>query len=288
MQKPFRNRFLKEMNHAVARPAQPFGEGPPASALLPWRVHGSPDCGPRTEGRNHPSLAGNLIPGRCSLSDDPGPAGGPHSYGHSSFTYTDLHLFFQECLTGCPLQIHQMCHLFHHVVISGIIIEHPSPPLWSMDGCSLLSIPPNVLNTVRRGKRLMELLSLSMTAKMNPKKPKSLSMSDLPAACHTHLKPQGNECGSGGGKSANQMPGCWKPVILSEHLPCPAQRFKTNFPTDRQLSTSTGHEAPGLHRCGHTKLPRLPELLLRRPPPGLGRSGSGGRRRAEEAPALEL
>ncbi|XP_072585132.1 uncharacterized protein [Vulpes vulpes] len=155
MQKPFRNRFLKEMNHAVARPAQPFGEGPPASALLPWRVHGSPDCGPRTEGRNHPSLAGNLIPGRCSLSDDPGPAGGPHSYGHSSFTYTDLHLFFQECLTGCPLQIHQMCHLFHHVVISGIIIEHPSPPLWSMDGCSLLSIPPNVLNTVRRGKRLM-------------------------------------------------------------------------------------------------------------------------------------
>ncbi|XP_072585134.1 uncharacterized protein [Vulpes vulpes] len=239
MQKPFRNRFLKEMNHAVARPAQPFGEGPPASALLPWRVHGSPDCGPRTEGRNHPSLAGNLIPGRCSLSDDPGPAGGPHSYGHSSFTYTDLHLFFQECLTGCPLQIHQMCHLFHHVVISGIIIEHPSPPLWSMDGCSLLSIPPNVLNTVRRGKRLM-------------------------------------------------MPGCWKPVILSEHLPCPAQRFKTNFPTDRQLSTSTGHEAPGLHRCGHTKLPRLPELLLRRPPPGLGRSGSGGRRRAEEAPALEL
>ncbi|XP_038302082.1 uncharacterized protein LOC102151579 [Canis lupus familiaris] len=116
----------------------------------------------------------------------------------------DLHLFFQECLTGCPLQIHQMCHLFHHVVIPGIIIEHRSPPLWSMDGCSLLSIPSNVLNTVRRGKRLMELLSLSMTAKMNPKKPKSLSMSDLPAACHTHLKPQGNECGSGGGKSANQ------------------------------------------------------------------------------------
>eukprot|EP00071_Canis_lupus_P036705 XP_022270262.1 uncharacterized protein LOC102151579 isoform X4 [Canis lupus familiaris] len=154
----------------------------------------------------------------------------------------DLHLFFQECLTGCPLQIHQMCHLFHHVVIPGIIIEHRSPPLWSMDGCSLLSIPSNVLNTVRRGKRLMELLSLSMTAKMNPKKPKSLSMSDLPAACHTHLKPQGNECGSGGGKSANQMPGCWKPVILSEHLPCPAQCFKTDFPTDRQLSTSTGHE----------------------------------------------
>ncbi|XP_041628567.1 uncharacterized protein LOC121500689 isoform X3 [Vulpes lagopus] len=169
-------------------------------------------------------------------------------YGSISTLHAqDLHLFFQECLTGCPLQIHQMCHLFHHVVIPGIIIEHPSPPLWSMDGCSLLSIPPNVLNTVRRGKRLMELLSLSMTAKMNPKKPKSLSMSDLPAACHTHLKPQGNECGSGGGKSANQMPGCWKPVILSEHLPCPAQRFKTNFPTDRQLSTSTGHEGIKRH-----------------------------------------
>ncbi|XP_041628565.1 uncharacterized protein LOC121500689 isoform X1 [Vulpes lagopus] len=130
-------------------------------------------------------------------------------YGSISTLHAqDLHLFFQECLTGCPLQIHQMCHLFHHVVIPGIIIEHPSPPLWSMDGCSLLSIPPNVLNTVRRGKRLMELLSLSMTAKMNPKKPKSLSMSDLPAACHTHLKPQGNECGSGGGKSANQLQGC--------------------------------------------------------------------------------
>ncbi|XP_048962014.1 uncharacterized protein LOC118349920 isoform X3 [Canis lupus dingo] len=110
----------------------------------------------------------------------------------------DLHLFFQECLTGCPLQIHQMCHLFHHVVIPGIIIEHRSPPLWSMDGCSLLSIPSNVLNTVRRGKRLM-------------------------------------------------MPGCWKPVILSEHLPCPAQCFKTDFPTDRQLSTSTGHEGIKRH-----------------------------------------
>ncbi|XP_072670142.1 uncharacterized protein [Canis lupus baileyi] len=232
MQKPFRNRVLKEMNHAVARPAQPFGEGPRASAGR-WRCHGSPDCRPRPEGRDSPPLAGNLIPGRCSLSDDPGPAGGPHSYGHSSFTYTDLHLFFQECLTGCPLQIHQMCHLFHHVVIPGIIIEHRSPPLWSMDGCSLLSIPSNVLNTVRRGKRLMELLSLSMTAKMNPKKPKSLSMSDLPAACHTHLKPQGNECGSGGGKSANQGVGS-----LSSYLSTCHAQHSASRPTFRQTASS--------------------------------------------------
>ena len=40
-----------------------------------------------------------------------------------------------------------------------------------------------------------------MAARRNPEKPKSPSVSDLPVAAHTHVKPQGSDCGSAGARS---------------------------------------------------------------------------------------
>ncbi|EAW55432.1 hCG2042163, partial [Homo sapiens] len=87
-----------------------------------------------------------------------------------------------------------VCLLFRHQVIPGlllnILLNSPRP----MDGCSPLSVSPDVLKTNRQKKEVangaVESKCDCQEESSKAKKPKHVA---LPEARHTHGKPRGNE-----------------------------------------------------------------------------------------------